>query len=394
MLKSWIKRLHRGEDPQTIKKEFKEVFADLDSSEIAKAEEELVKEGMPIEEVHSLCDVHLAAFKDAIGDGGEVAPEGHPIHTLMSEHSRLLEFAQKLVESSETLKALDGYETAEDELKNVAHLIEHFKESEKHYLREENVLFPYVEKHGMTGPPKIMWMEHDSIRNIKKNLYPLWENRSDLPFKEFAEKLTGYAKSLQELLSSHFYKENNILFPASMNALTEEEWKEVSKQFNDIGYCCFSPKVAGVEEAQTTESTPASEGEIAFETGSVSPHILEAMLNTLPVEITFIDDKDTVRYFSQPEDTIFTRSKAIIGNLVQNCHPQKSVHLVNKIIGSFRSGQRDVAEFWIDMKDKKVYIRYFAVRDKKGKYLGCMEVTQDIAPIQKIEGQQRLLDWA
>lgn len=395
MLKSWIKRLHDGEDPNTIKKEFKTAFADLSSEEISRAEDELIKEGMSVDEVHSLCDVHLAAFKDALGGEGDIAPEGHPIHTLMAEHTLLLEYAGKLVSSAGNLKTLSGYSAAEKELKMVDHLIEHFKDSEKHYLREENVLFPYVEKHGMAGPPKVMWMEHDSIRGIKKKLYPLVENRSKLEYAEFSEQLERHARSLQEMLSSHFYKENNILFPASMNLLSSEEWEDVSSQFLKIGYCCFSPKTAKTpEKVESGAMKEAEEGEIVFETGHITVNALEAMLNTLPVEITYIDEKDSVRYFSQPKDMIFTRSKAVIGNLVQNCHPQKSVHLVNKIIDTFRSGQRDVAEFWIDMKGKKVYIRYFAVRDNTGKYLGCVEVTQDISPLQKIQGERRLLDWS
>ena len=130
-----------------------------------------------------------------------------------------------------------------------------------------------------------------------------------------------------------------------------------------------------------------------FETGSLTKEELEGLLDSLPVDITFVDKEDTVKYFNKAEKRIFVRTKAVIGRKVQLCHPQKSVHIVNRILESFKMGKKDVAEFWIPMDNRLIHIRYFAVRDKNGKYLGTMEVTQDIADIKKIEGEKRLLDW-
>lgn len=137
----------------------------------------------------------------------------------------------------------------------------------------------------------------------------------------------------------------------------------------------------------------ALEGPLQFETGTLSEDEIEAILNTLPVDITFVDKEDRVRYFNKLGERIFARTKAVIGRKVQKCHPQKSVHVVNKILDSFKSGKKDAAEFWIPKGDRLVHIRYFAVRGKNGKYLGTMEVTQDIADLKKIEGEKRLLDW-
>jgi len=131
-------------------------------------------------------------------------------------------------------------------------------------------------------------------------------------------------------------------------------------------------------------------GEIAFETGNLSQEELETILNRLPVDITFVDKEDTVRYFSQSKERIFPRTKAVIGRKVQQCHPQKSIHVVNQILDDFRNGRRDVADFWIQLKGRLIYIRYFAIR-KNREYLGCLEVTQDITDIKKIEGEKRLL---
>lgn len=126
-------------------------------------------------------------------------------------------------------------------------------------------------------------------------------------------------------------------------------------------------------------------------TGELNKEILGVVLNTLPVEISFVDENDTVRYFNKDGNRIFPRPPSVIGRKVQDCHPKKSLHKVNQILDDFKNNRKNVAEFWIDLRDRKVYIRYFAVRDKGGKYLGCLEVTQDITDIKKIEGEKRLL---
>ena len=130
-----------------------------------------------------------------------------------------------------------------------------------------------------------------------------------------------------------------------------------------------------------------------FETGTLSRNEMEAILDNLPVDLTFIDKEDSVKYFNKAEERIFKRPKSVIGRKVQKCHPQKSVHIVNKILDAFKAGEKNVAEFWIQLNDRLIYIRYFAVRDRSGKYLGTVEVTQDITKIKKIEGEKRLLDW-
>jgi DUF438 domain-containing protein len=146
-----------------------------------------------------------------------------------------------------------------------------------------------------------------------------------------------------------------------------------------------------VKEVELVKEVRESGAEITLATGSMTKEELETVLNTLPVDLTFVNAEDTVRYFSQSGERIFPRAKAVIGRKVQQCHPQESVHRVNQILGDFRSGQRDVAEFWIQLKERLIYIRYFALRDENKKYIGCLEVTQNITDIRKIEGEKRLL---
>jgi len=395
LLKKIIKNLHEGADPEKMKEKFRAVIKSITPTEIAKIEEELIREGMPQEEIRRLCDVHLAVFRETLEREKVLAPAGHPIHILMEEHKILLKLGDELKNVTREIGKGQDFESVSEKMKQLSSILDHFKESESHYLREENVLFPHLEKHGVTQPPAIMWMEHDRIREIEKSLYSHIDARENMRFQDFAKQLERTSLELIEMLSSHFYKENNILFPTALKVIGKDEWKDIRRQFDDLGFCCFTPESATLvlEETEALASKSETEGIISFETGALSKKEIQAIFNTLPVDITFIDKEDTVRYFSQTKDRIFVRTKAIIGRKVQRCHPQKSVHIVNQILNAFKNGSRDVAEFWVNLEGRLIYIRYLPVRDEKGDYLGCLEVTQDITNIKKIEGEKRLLDW-
>jgi len=395
MLKEAIRQLHAGVPPEEVKERFRQVLEGASSLEIAKIEEELVKEGMPREEIQRLCDVHLAVFREQLEKQKLELPLGQPISILMEEHKIMLQMAEKLNTAAKKVLQASDISHVGDEIHNIQHIAEDFEDAEKHYLREENVLFPILEKHGITEPPAIMWVEHNKIREKKKNLHKLIENLNVTSLQDFKKQLAETAESLNSLLTNHFYKENNILFPATLRVITNEEWTEIRKEFDEIGYCCFTPPQLIAQKPPTEEAVKAtlSEGIVKFETGTLSVGQLEAILDTLPVDISFVDENDAVRYFNKAEKRIFVRTKAVIGRKVQMCHPQKSVHIVNNILESFKAGKKDFAEFWINLNNRLVHIRYFAVRDKNKKYLGTIEVTQDLTDIKKIEGEKRLLDW-
>jgi len=413
-LKNMVRRLHEGEPLEDIKKEFKETLGGLGPEQISRIEDELVKEGMPVEELHRLCDVHLAVFKESIEKEKPLAPPGHPIDILMEEHKMLLGFSERLRILARELKEAGDFGTGSEQLEHLGHIKEHFQASISHYVREENVLFPYLEKHGITNPPKVMWMEHDEIRTIEKTFFSLLEEREELGFEDFTRQLEELAIALAEKLSSHFYKENNVLYPTSMKIMGGKEWDDMRKQFDELGYCFFTPEPPvvsfadeGIAEAETVEEAeivedaetvdapgtrPRKERMIPLEPGPLSKDELESILNSLPVDISFVDVKNQVRYFNETAERLFPRTKAVIGRSVQNCHPEKSVHVVNQILDDFSKGTRDKAEFWITLNERFIHIRYFPVRNKKGDYLGCLEVSQDLTELKKLEGQKRLLD--
>jgi hypothetical protein len=377
-LKEILSRLHAGESPERLKEEFKLLLGTVTPLEISQLEAELVAEGTPREKLERLCDVHMALFRGSL-DKGPSVPTWHPVHILMEEHKRMLETANHLWEF-----AKQGIPIGNDEeLKKIAADLE---ESNLHYLREENVLFPYLEKHGITEPPAIMWMEHDRIRAEKRAILGLIKDHG-------SDKLLSVkARSLSEVLAGHFKKENQILFPSALETITEQEWHEIREQFDEIGYTSFTPTVPEMPVTdEERESVNASE-DLKFSAGALSPQEIEAIFDNLPIDITFIAKDDTVRYFSQTKERIFVRSKAIIGRKVQNCHPQKSVHVVNQILDDFKTGRRSEASFWINLSGRMIYIRYFPVRGSDGEYLGTLEVTQDITDVRSLSGEKKLLD--
>ena len=388
-MKMAIEKLHQGADVEEVKIEFREILKDASPLEISKIEEEMINEGVPREQIHNLCDVHLELFKESLAEPNPELPKTHPIRILMKEHKIILNAAIRLAELAQV--CTPGKAPAPDTIGGIMQSIQTLKDSASHYHREENVLFPKLESRGIVQPPAIMWSEHDTVRGIEKVLFDLFDNGPKLD-EESLQILKDSAISLSETLSSHFYKENNILFQTSLKLFSEEEWKTIRADFDDIGYAIYHPE--SMEGAEVPRAPIAEEDNdmVRFESGTLQREVLEKILNTLPVDITFVDEKDQVRYFSLSPERIFVRSKSVIGREVRNCHPKKSLAKVEQILNDFRAGTRDHADFWINLGDQLISIRYFAVRDSEQKYLGCLEVSQNITDIKKIEGEKRLLD--
>ncbi len=392
ILKELIRKLHDGVNPEEVRKEFKISIKNMTTIQFANAEALLIKEGMPAEEIHPMCDVHLAVLAETLTEDVKLAPEGHPVNILMQEHAILLKYANELRDLYKDIREKSKYAEISKELEKITSIIDHFKASSSHYIREENILFSYLEKHGVTQPPKIMWIDHDRIRDIEKNLYSLLEKKEELEYEEFVKLFHNYAHGLAEMLASHFSKENKVLFPTAMQVCTDDEWIEMRNQFDDIGYCCFTPELPDVEHKEEEEIKTSSRisDALDFGTGTLTFNDLKMMFETLPVDITYVSKDNTVKFYSEG-DRIFPRAPSIIGRLVENCHPDKSVDRVLEIIENFKNNTLDKAEFWLEMEGRMIYIRYFPMRDSKGEYQGVLEVTQDITQIRKIEGEKRLL---
>ena len=399
VLKELIMELHHGKTVDEVKPRFEKLIQGISTKEISEMEQSLIMEGMPVEEIQRLCDVHASVFKGSIEEiHRPQKPEdtpGHPVYIFKLENRKL----EKLI--NERIKPhIDNFK-ASDSRENVNQLLEDFNalwEVVKHYSRKENLLFPFMEKYGIVAPPKVMWGVDDEVRDeIKEVLGLLSDYQGDRD--KLLEKANGAINKVTEMI----FKEENILFPMVLETLAEDEWLKIAEESGEIGYCLIeAPKAAwkpsrvNVED-KTKEQVKeegvknSGDGYIRFDTGVLSPKEISAMLNTLPLDITFVDKDGIVKYFSQGKERIFARTKAVIGRQVQNCHPPASVHIVEKIVEDLKAGRKDHEDFWIKMGDKYVFIRYFAVRDEKGEYLGVLEVTQDIKPIQEITGEKRLV---
>jgi hypothetical protein len=212
--------------------------------------------------------------------------------------------------------------------------------------------------------------------------------------KDDAEAALSKVRDLLKALSDMVYKEERILFPMALENLQQDDWIRVRRGEEEIGYAWEQPEADWPSEAVAAASVPAAAaGLLNLDTGVLSLEQVNLMLKALPVDISFVDEDDEVRYYSATKERIFPRSPAVVGRKVQNCHPQKSMHMVQRILDEFRTGNKDEAEFWIELGGKFIHIRYFAIRDDGGAYKGCLEVSQDVTGIRALSGQKRLLDW-
>lgn len=269
-----------------------------------------------------------------------------------------------------------------DLIKKIGHLEDFFV----HYLKKENILFPYLEKKNPRFEGlSIMWHLHDKIR----------KNVKDAPFRLAPECSTqsvyGYIAELFFDILGMKSKEELILFPTALDLLDEPDWEKMHK--DSLSYdIAFEGKRTGVSPAEDTFIETAGT-RFVTNTGSLSSEEIFMIFKNLGCDITYVDENDRVKYYSEGENRIFPRSPAVIGRNVKNCHPPGSVHVVENIIDSFKKGLKNEAVFWINMKGRVIMIKYFPLRDSSGKYRGVLEVSQDITDHVGIRGERRILDW-
>ncbi len=259
----------------------------------------------------------------------------------------------------------------------------------KHYTTVQNVLFPVLEqKWEYHQCLKLLWHIHDQIiANIKLTLEILSATTFDL--KLFNRVSSAVYFDIYTVI----FREEKVLFPVILETIDIDTVNSLLPQALETGFCFVSDDEINIKQ-QTQSQAPVEKGLIKLPTGELTVEQIVAIFNHLPVDITFVDHNDEVKFFSTPKDRIFPRTKSIIGRKVQNCHPPDSVHIVNKIVNSFREGKKDKAVFWIQTRlGQFILIQYFAVRDENGKYLGTLEVTQEVSEIRKLQGEKRLLDW-
>ena len=387
MLKGIIQQLHDGRAPQDVKLALKTLVKETDHAEIIAMEQELMTEGMHASEIQKLCDLHSEVTRELLVPPPAKAIEpGHPIDTFRRENEAVRAVLSRM---REAIPEVSDLEKAEPSLPNWRQAVAELMDIEKHYQRKEHLLFSCLERHGIAGPSKVMWGKDDEIRAMLKRLRrSLDEAAQDSDrTKETVEAGEVAIRAVAEMI----YKEENILFPLALDTLQEEEWDEIWAASPRYGWCIVEPREGfrPAERAKSEHDGGRALCEIQFPTGNLSFDQLRAIFSTLPVDITLVDADDRVAFYSEGPDRVFARSKAVIGRKVQNCHPPRSVHIVERILKDFREGRQNVAEFWIDFHGRFVHIRYFAVRGDDNCYLGTLEVTQDLTRLRALKGERR-----
>jgi uncharacterized protein len=408
LLKHMILQLHEGKAPAEVRAQLGRVLGQVPYNDVVEVEQELIRDGLPTAEILRLCDLHSAAMRGALAPPARVAPPGHPVHTFQQENRALEAQLDGLRALRAEVEALPDEADASEALAAIRGCFNAFMDVDKHYLRKEHLLFPFLEQRGITGPPTVMWGKHDEARALLEGAQEALASAATVTAGEVKALAVLALEPAAAAVAEMIDKEEHILLPMCLDNLTDAEWLEVARQSLEIGFCLYDPVAtwtpAGAPDAAAAGAPDAAAAgapapapapaRIQLPSGSFTPTQLQAILNTIPFDLTFVDQDDTVRYFTQGRERIFARNRAILGRKVQYCHPPKSVDTVQQILDAFHAGRQEQARFWIELGGRFLCIEYFALRDERGEYLGCLEVSQNLTEKRALHGQQRLLSWS
>lgn len=392
-IQEYLKRLGPDEDFEKVRADFAKEFEEVDAADIMQAEQQLLQNGTPLEEVQRLCDVHAALFhgktkEEQIANaekqsatalkekrqrsvGAYAGIPGHPICTFVLENKEL----EKVIAQC---RAAIGTGKIEDEL------FERLRQVSVHYAKKGDLLYPHLNvKYKISGPSAVMWTVDDEIRDELASLEQQRTNDS-----VWTEQLQAVLVRMEEMI----YKEQNILFPNCTLNFTEEEWMQIYRDSKDYP-SCFGVENGVWEQAEAYlkegQRTAASKDEIVMAGGHMTIEQFEAMLNTIPLELTFVDADNINRYFNEGPK-VFKRPGMAIDREVFSCHPPKIEQMVRKIIEDFRNGTRDQVPVWMNKNGRAMLVTYMAVRDRNQQYIGTVEVVQDMEFAREhFEGRSR-----
>ncbi len=396
LLKHLILQLHKGEAPEQVKSRLINLLHSVPYDEVVEVEQELISEGLPVEEVLRLCDIHTAVLDGSIDTSTtKPIPAGHPVDTFKQENSALENRIRKVEQLFSKFEELDEDKLGEYLLELQA-LFNELSDVDKHYLRKEYLLFPFLEKAGITGPPKVMWGKHDETRELLKAAHEVFANKDGLTKEELKSIIVLVLQPVISTIEGMIMKEEEILLPMAMDTLTDADWYQIAEETPVYGFCLYDPQTEWKPEESIVDQSLFLPGNaIRLSSGSFDMKELEALFVTLPVDITFVDKNDKVKFFSHSPNRVFERNRSIIGRDVRMCHPPHSVHIVEQIINDFKSEKENKAAFWIsNFKGRFVYIEYTALRSPDNEYLGILEITQDITNLRELKGDQRLLSYS
>lgn len=374
----------RAEAPAELVKANKALIEGITPELVLSLVDRLVKMDMPMPELKKGVNKLLNLFHDALNKYPGAKIEENSFPDFMQRNNA--EMDRRLKEMRSLIREINKNR---HDLKVKGQLLQGFSDLEAfehHYILKENVLFPMLEKHWTDYRClKIMWSLHDDIRRDRKKIVGSLK-KIELDLKKF----NTLAGDLYFNMYAIKFREEKILFPLMMRSIDVDAIRQLLPESDGLQWPFFRPEV---DDEVLHETTKKSRSEINLGTGMMTVKQIKLLFNHLPVDITFVDEHNKVKYFSASKNRIFPRAKGVIDRDVKNCHPPESVHVVEEIIEEFRRGKQDKASFWIKMGPIYVLIQYFAVRDEQNRYCGVVEVSQEINEIREIQGEQRLLDW-
>lgn len=385
-LADFSRRLINGENGKMLVEQYQNFTDTVTPEETMRVMDKLLIEGIPHETVKASVGKIINVFHESLAAFEWEKPSGgHFLNYLMDENREVKKILKEIRLEFKIL-----FRGSEEEMhlsaQQLRSQVRKLRDYELHYLKKENILFPYIEDaFSQYRCLQLMWSFHDDFRRSIKSLEMILA--PEIPDKELLNSELG---RLFFVVIPIIFREEHIVFPVALQAIPEKGWSEMMEQSNETGWCYI---VQPSQSKLPNQSSPKLEGKVDMGTGFLLPEQLILLLNNLPVDITFVDENDEVIYYSGGLHRIFPRHNAILGRKVQNCHPHESVHIVNEILSAFRSGQKEHADFWIEIKTRFLYIRYFALRNEEGIYKGTIEVSQDITETRLLQGERRLLEW-
>lgn len=411
-LKRILKRLHEGESLEDLKRKFRDVLESISPSEIPLVEQELIREGVPVTELLRLCDLHVELLRDSLRSRElKDVPRGHPIDLLSRENEHIAKLARALSVYAGALEKA-GSEEAKKYLEAIGDVVTQLRRARLHYRKIQMLIFPYLERRGITAVPRVLWGREDQAMVKLRSLSKLIKEGLNTPEKfsgSIAEKAQEISREIFELI----FREEKILLPAVWALLSEGEWAAIHEIAGKMGYLVpikeeWTPKaepllpyqVSGVMTSEQIERLPSefkfaalatltpdtykvkSEGDLEFETGFLSKEEIEALFKYLPLEMTYADSEGRIRFFSQSAlGKGFVRTKTIIGRRFEFCHPPRLERMVKRVVDELKSGKSDFREYWTRLGDRIIRVLAIAVKDKSGSYLGSLELVEDLTDI-------------
>ncbi len=376
VIKDILKKLNAGMSFDEAKKEVVSKIGSIESEELFEIEQELINEGISPDEIKRFCNVHALLFEGIFENKvSNISHPAHPVNIFKAENREIEK------RTKEIRKAID-----EKNFSKIRNLLNELVKIKSHYDKKEQILFPYLEKQSFFGPSKVMWGKDNEIRELLKSAIDNFSNTD--------EYIKNYVIPLIDEIDGMIFKEENVLFPTVIEKLNPQDWVEIFKEMSLAGFVFIEPPNEAFEAKdiiKKSERVNYQDGFVIFPTGRLKLDEIKHIFNTLPVDITFVDKDEIVRYFSDSKDRVFLRTSSVIGRDVKNCHPPQSLDAVKKVIDDLKNGRVKSHDFWINMKGRLIYIRYFAVRDEFENFLGILEVTQDITEIKRLDGEKRLV---